>query len=209
MSLAFLSVEADAGVLARSPMQRQAAAAGARFEARDGWRVAVSYAREDAAAGGWADVSHLVKVELQGAPAVALERRRATRLGGAWWCPLTPERTLVIGGRPGAGAGAASAVDVTTCYGALALCGPGAREILSRLTAIDVREASLPVGGLRPGSVARTPGMLVREAPDRFLMLFGWALGEYMWTVVADAAAATGAGPIGVDALPEPVAGDA
>jgi glycine cleavage system aminomethyltransferase T len=209
MSLAFLSVEAEAGVLARTPMQRQAAAAGARFEGRDGWNVAVCYAGEDAAAGGWADVSHLAKVELHGAPAVALERGRAARLGGAWWCPLTVERTLVIGGAPGDRAGEATAVDVTTCYGALALCGPAAREILSRFTAIDAREASLPVCGLRPGSVARTPGLLLREAPDRFLMLFGWALGEYMWTVVADAAAATGAGPIGVDALPEPVAGDA
>jgi glycine cleavage system aminomethyltransferase T len=190
-------------------MRRRAAAAGARFEARDGWDVAVSYAGEDAAAGGWADVSHLAKIELHGRPAVALELGRAARLGGAWWCPLTAERTLVIGGAPGARAGAATAVDVTSCYAALALCGPAAREIFSRFTAIDVRESSLPVCGLRPGSVARTPGMLLREAPDRFLMLFGWALGEYMWTVVADAAAPTGAGPIGADALPEPVAGDA
>jgi glycine cleavage system aminomethyltransferase T len=209
MSLAFLSVAADEAVLARSAMERQAAAAGARFEARDGWNVAVSYAREDAAVGGWADVSHLVKVELHGTPAVALERRRATHLDGAWWCPLTSERTLVIGGQPGAGAGGANAVDVTTCYGALALCGPHAREILSCLSSVDVRDASLPVCGLRPGSIARTPGILLREAPDRFLMLFGWALGEYIWTVIADAAAATGAGPIGVDALPAIGAGDA
>jgi hypothetical protein len=40
-------------------------------------------------------------------------------------------------------------------------------------------------------------------------MLFGWALGEYMWTVVADAATGTGAGPLGVDALPVPGGGDA
>ena len=32
-------------------------------------------------------------------------------------------------------------------------------------------------------------------------MLFGAALGRYMWTVVADAAAALGGGPVGVDAL--------
>jgi hypothetical protein len=30
--------------------------------------------------------------------------------------------------------------------------------------------------------------MVLREAEDRYLMLFGAALGEYMWTVVADAA---------------------
>ena len=39
------------------------------------------------------------------------------------------------------------------------------------------------------------------EDSERFLMLFGWALGEYMWTVVSDAASALGGAPIGVDAL--------
>jgi hypothetical protein len=33
---------------------------------------------------------------------------------------------------------------------------------------------------------------VLREDEDRFLMLFGWALGEYMWTVVADAAESLG-----------------
>ena len=52
----------------------------------------------------------------------------------------------------------------------------------------------MPVGGFRPGSVARTPGYVLREDADRFLMLFGWALGEYLWTVVADAASGSAAG---------------
>ena len=71
-------------------MERQAAAAGARFELRDGWNVAVSYAGEDAAAGGWADVSHCARSSCHGAPGVELELGTATRRDGAWWCPLTP-----------------------------------------------------------------------------------------------------------------------
>ena len=50
--------------------------------------------------------------------------------------------------------------------------------------------------------------MVLREGPERFLMLFGWALGEYMWTVVADAATDRRR-PLGVDALRDAGAGDA
>jgi hypothetical protein len=59
-----------------------------------------------------------------------------------------------------------------------------------------------PVHGWRPGSVARTGGAILCEAPDRYLMLFGAALGQYVWTVVDDAARHLGGGPVGVDALP-------
>jgi hypothetical protein len=59
------------------------------------------------------------------------------------------------------------------------------------------------VRGLRPGSVARTPGLVIREDDERYLLLVGSAYGEYLWTVVADAAGHLGGGPIGVDDLLE------
>ena len=49
--------------------------------------------------------------------------------------------------------------------------------------------------------MARTGGAILCEAPDRYLMLFGAALGQYVWTLVADAAGHLGGGPVGVDAL--------
>ncbi|HEX5620909.1 MAG TPA: sarcosine oxidase subunit gamma family protein [Solirubrobacteraceae bacterium] len=202
MSFEFLSVDAarPAGgrtPLARSPMERVARAAGARFEERDGWNVAVA---SEAGGCSWTDLSHLGKLELHGSPAalgIALDLGTAMRDGETWWCPVTRGRTLAIcpSGATAAlrtrleeTAGTAAVVEVTTAYAALAISGPLAREVFARFCAIDLRPAVMPVGAFRPGSIARTPGMVLREAEDRYLMLFGAALGEYMWTVVSDAA---------------------
>ena len=49
--------------------------------------------------------------------------------------------------------------------------------------------------------MARTGGAILCEAPDRYLMLFGAALGQYVWTVVEDVARHLGGGPVGDDVL--------
>jgi glycine cleavage system aminomethyltransferase T len=188
----FLVPDAD-GAIARSPMEREALAAGARFEMRDGWNVAVSYPSESIAQVGFADSSHLRKVEVHGAH--GLELGMAERRDGAWWCPVTRDRALVIGGAGPAG------IDVTTTYAALTIAGPLARELFARFCALDLRPQQAPPCAFRPGSVARTPGYVLRENGDRFLMLFGWAFGRYMWETVADAARNLGGGPVGADAL--------
>ena len=198
MSLAFLAPTATAAV-ARSPMERQARVAGARFEVRDGWNVAVAHAGEAAhlATVAFADASHVRKYELQErGQAPALQLGRATVEGEVTWLPMTPERSLVLGGEPPDGA-----IEVTTGWGLLRLAGPLAREAFARFTAIDLRPQVTKPGDWRPGSVARTPGGILCEAEDRYLMLFGAALGSYVWTVVADAADGLGGGPIGIDAL--------
>jgi sarcosine oxidase, subunit gamma len=233
VSLEFLSPDAERAV-ARSPMERDARAAGARLEERDGWSVATAYRspeeERDAcrATVGFADVSHLGKIEVQAGredlgaitsqgAGTELELGGAVRAEGAWWCPVTVEQALVIcepgalvGVRDRLGAAASgcegrvSVTDVTTGFGALALVGPLARETFARLCAIDLRPHIAPVGAFRPGSVARTPGMVLREASGRYLLLFGASFGHYMWTAVADAAESLGGGPVGVDSL-EPV----
>jgi glycine cleavage system aminomethyltransferase T len=214
VSLDFLSPSAAA--LCRSPMERQALAAGARFEQRDGWNVAVRFDGEDAerertrSAVGFADMSHLGKLEVQGEGAGHLELGTAALADGAWWCPYTRRRALVLC-EPAAlpklrerltdPLAAASVVDVTTAFAALAFEGPLARELFARFTALDLRDPVTPVHAFRPGSVARTPGAVLRQSEERWLMLFGAALGQYMWTVVADAAEGLGGVPVGVDAL--------
>jgi heterotetrameric sarcosine oxidase gamma subunit len=225
VNLEFLSPGPDA--VARSPMERQAVAAGAVLERRDGWSVAARFDTEEAERArcaesvGFADMSSLGKIEVQAAGnelesivGASLELGTATPTDSGWLLPYTPGRAIAVCG-PGARAdllrvlsdaasgaiGHTSVIDVTTTFGAMAITGPQARETFARFTAIDLRPAALPVGGFRPGSVARTPGAILREDEDRFLMLFGSALGQYMWTVVADAAESLGGGPVGVEVL--------
>lgn len=179
---------------------------------------------------GFADRSSLAKFELQAEPqvlaalvaqateqtspgGVALEPGLAACSQGTWWCPVTPSRVLILT-EPGSAAsiraavaqaadalGSVTVVDVTCAHAALSLLGPGARELLARFCAIDVRPALAPPCSFRPGSVARTPGYLLVEAEDQLLVLVGWALGEYLWEVVADAARHLDGGPVGAEAL--------
>ena len=198
-TLAFLSPDgAEDVAVARSPMEGKAKAAGARFEIQGGWNVAVEYPGEDRARAtvGWTDVSHLRKLELQ-SDSVPGDLGEAKREGDAWICELTPTRALLIGG---VHAAPPSTVDVTTCFAALTIFGPQAREVIARFCALDLRPQVAPPGSFRPGSIARQPGMIIVEGEQRFLLLFGWAVGEYVWTVVEDAARTLGGGPVGVDA---------
>jgi sarcosine oxidase, subunit gamma len=206
-------------------MEALAAAAGARLEVRSGWNVAVSYdaseqRRLDESV-GFADRSYMTKLELHGeteslariaaqaGAGAVLEPGRAVWSGGAWWCSVTPKRALVLAepdGSPFAAVAeaadpATTAVDLTCGLVAMTLAGPGCRELLARFCAIDVRPAIAPVTSFRPGSVARTPGYLLVEREDQLLLLVGWAFGEYLWEVVADAASALGGGPVGADML--------
>lgn len=217
--------------VARSPLEPLLIDAGARLEVRDGWSVAADFGSPAAELDACqtrvalADRSQLGKVEIQ-APAdtmvelvldatggARLEPGLALRRREAWWCPLTPERVVVLTD-PGAtralrerieelagSADSVAVVEVTTAYAAIAVVGPGARELLARLSALDLRPAVTPEGGFRPGSVARVPAMVLREAGERFLLLFGAAQAHYMWTVTADAGEPLDAALVGTGAL--------
>jgi glycine cleavage system aminomethyltransferase T len=197
-------IAADADVLARSPMEALAVDAGARLEARDGWNVAVSYpAASFGESVSWCDTSHLSKLQLQGSlDPSSLPFGTAVRRDGAWWCRLTGSRALVIGARPDVPE-ELEVVDVTSVFASLTIAGPLARECFARFCALDLRPSVTPVGALRPGSIARQPGTVICEADDRYLILFGWATAEYVWSVVADAAGQLGGGPVGIDQLSE------
>ena len=197
-ALGFLSpAAASDGAIARSPMERLARRAGAQFEVQGRWNVPVEYAVESAARPvRWADVSHLRKWEVNGERAGG-KLGTARRRGAGWVCPLTKGRALVVG----SARAPAHALEVTCNYAALTILGPQARETIARFCALDLRPQKAPPHSFWPGSIARQPGMILVEAPEWFLLLFGWATGEYMWTVVEDAARHLGGGPVGVAAL--------
>jgi len=235
VTLEFLATDltqaSDARLVARSAIEPALRAAGARFEIRDGWNVATSFGSVEAEFGtcrtrvGVGDRSPLGKLEVQAPPdtltavireaseGAELELGAAARAAGAFWCPVTARRALVLTRpadtgrlregleRAAARVQAATVAEVTTTLGALAVVGPRARELFARLTALDLRPTRMPERGFRPGSVARTPAMVLRERGDRFLLLFGAAYGEYIWTVVTDAGHALGGAAVGEDAL--------
>jgi glycine cleavage system aminomethyltransferase T len=215
--------------LPASPLLPQVRAAGARVETRDGWRVGADYGSVERergacrAAVGVGDMSWLCKLELQGpaaelaavaeaAGAGELELGRATAARDAWWCPFSAQRVLAVCepahgpalretlvdaavGRP------MTVTDMTCGLAAIALVGPRARDVFARLTAIDLRGARASEASFRPGSVARVPGMVLREHGARYVLMFGSAYAQYMWTQVTDAAQPLGGMLVGADAL--------
>lgn len=196
-SLAFLTPR---GPAPESPLAAAARRDGATLDIRDGWLVPVrftSLADETAALTttvGWGDASAISKFELR-AP-TDLPPGTARHDDGGWWCPVTPSLMLVIGATS---VPTGRILDVTTQHGAVAIAGPLARETIARFCALDLRDAT--PGSFRPGSVARTPGSVLCVAPDRFLLLFGAAVSDYMWTVVGDAGRSLGGHPVGYDAF--------
>jgi glycine cleavage system aminomethyltransferase T len=203
--------------------------AGARIETRDGWRVAADYGSVEReltacrASVGVGDVSWLGKLELQGpatevaavgaaAGAGEIELGRAGGGPGTWWCPFSTRRLLAVcdpartpevrdslgqaaSGRP------VSMTDLTCALAGIVLAGPRARDVLARLSALDLRPGVTPEASFRAGSVARIPAMVLRERGDRYVLMFGSAYARYMWAQVTDAAEPLGGRVAGADAL--------
>lgn len=222
----------------RSPIEWMHRRKGARFGERAGWRVVADFGAtptELAACRisvGVADLSFLGKLELQGEPGVVaeivaqlaggatLEPGRATLCDEVWWCPITTRRVLAVTppeltGRlrdeleaAASGERFASMHELTTAFGSNAVVGPLAREAFARTTALDLRPDRFSEAAFAPVSVARTPGMVLRQDGDRYLHLFGAGFAQYTWTVFVDAAEHLGGRAVGVDALRAPRASE-
>ncbi len=243
MSVEFLAPDAAEpfnGVMPalRSPIEWVHRDAGARLAERSGWRLVADYgdaAREVAACErsvGVADLSHLGKLELQGAAEVvssivasvaggaSLALGRAATHEGVWWCPITAERVLAVTPpeatarvrddlEAAAEESFASVHELTTAFGSNGVVGPLAREAFARSTALDMRPGAFGEAAFAPVSVARVPGMVLRTGTESFVHLFGAGYAHYVWTVFVDAAEHLGGRAVGVDAYGEEARSDA
>ncbi|HJU48432.1 MAG TPA: hypothetical protein VJ689_09875 [Gaiellaceae bacterium] len=186
---------ADAGALARSPMDRAQRDAGATFAERDGWLVPISLPgeAERLAAAGVADLSHVTKLEVRPAG-------EAPATGGIWY-PISRRRALLLGTAAQAAAARGwltgrLVVDVTAQHGVIVLVGPEAPAVLRRLTHLH----HFPAGGELAHITVH-----VLERGGGYWIVFPQEYGHYLWEVVVDRAEPFGGGPVGVDALPAEV----
>jgi sarcosine oxidase subunit alpha len=218
MTLEFLSPVVDRAPVAASPLDPWLEAAGARFEERDGWRVAMDLGapREETDACrdgvGIADRSAMGKLELSGRPNALTAILDGLLVEDAVLWRSSPDRALAVC-EPGATSSVRTRlqeacdaspgcglVDLTAGLAAFELRGPLARAVLERLTAIDVRPQSLAPGGVRPGQVARVPAALFRLEPQAFLILVGAPEAPDAWEIALDAGAPLGLRPVGEEA---------
>ena len=179
--------------VAQSPLTAMHRRHGATMQFRDGWMVATSYRGEPMASeNAIVDLAHRPTREINGPEAgrmladlcggdVPLRRIHA----GAGWQAyrLTAGRAIVFGKVPHTIAGA---LDATGGWVTLALIGPHAERILNKVTAVDLRERTLPVHGCCQGPIFGVNTLFGRFA-NRFELHICGDSAEFVWEVLLDA----------------------
>jgi sarcosine oxidase subunit alpha len=97
----------------------------------------------------------------------------------------------------------AHVANVTSTYAAINLAGPRARDVIARLTELDLSATALPYLAAVEGAVAGIPTLLLRVGfvgELGFEMHFPADYGEAMWDALLEAGAEFGIRPFGVEA---------
>ena len=184
--------------------------AGARFAVHHGWDVPESFA--GAAREGpvvrdaeLADVSWIAKWDVKGFQGLP-------PTGQASWWHLGAGHYLVTcdpGDREGALAGMAPpacCTDVTSVYAALLLAGYRSREVLRKLTSLNVSDLALPHGGCGQTSLAHVHAAVLRRDLDglpAFMVLVSREYAESVWEALMHAGREFNIEPFGLQALGE------
>jgi glycine cleavage system aminomethyltransferase T len=167
-----------------------------------GWELPAWYTGEVEAVRlsvGISDASYLYKLDFRGqAEELHLPLAPPARL----W-KLTPTHALIVSTLPPPNISAASlaVTDVTSLYSAILLAGPKAREVLQKLTTLNVREGSMPDGTARQTRMAHVNATILRsdcEGLPGFLILNTRDLAEHVWSALLHAGSEFGARPFGL-----------
>ncbi|MEM1045450.1 MAG: sarcosine oxidase subunit gamma family protein [Pseudomonadota bacterium] len=116
---------------------------------------------------------------------------------------LSPDQWMVLTGK-GEEAGVQHALaqalsgahhqiaDVTDYYTILALSGPRAREILMKLTMLDLHERAFKAGEVRGTLLMHTQAVLYQSGGDGaeggpvFDIIVRWSMADYLWCLIAE-----------------------
>ncbi len=91
--------------------------------------------------------------------------------------------------------------DVTSNFTAVQIVGPRSRDLLRKLTALDLRPAQFPDLACAQGSLARIHALVLRadiQAHLAYQVYCGREFGAYMWDALLDAGQEFGARPFGL-----------
>jgi sarcosine oxidase gamma subunit len=191
--------------VAQSPLNELHHRHGAAMLLRDGWIIATRYPHEsEAAENTIVDLAHRPTWEING-PEVGRKLNelcggdvaiRKIYPGAGWEVyRLTAGRAIVFGKMPNT---ITAALDVTGGWVTLALIGPEAERILNKVTAVDLRERTLPVHGCCQGPIFGVNTLFGRFA-NRFELHICGDSAEFLWEVLLDAGGEFGLKPAGAE----------
>ena len=106
-------------------------------------------------------------------------------------------RTIEAGAEPSS---CVHSTDVTSGFAGFVLVGPRARDLLARVTSLDLRARSLPDGGCAQCPMARIHAIVARSdwgALAAYRVLVARDVGEYCWDALREAGHDLGLAPIG------------
>jgi glycine cleavage system aminomethyltransferase T len=185
-------------------MERQSALHRCHIEAKaqlqsfNGWQLPAWYTESSSeikavhAAVGISDASYLFKLDLR-------DKIPVSRPAQLW--QLTPSHSLVTSPLPIAFEVSTSVTDVTSLYSAILLAGPRSREVLQKLTTLNVRKAAMPEGAARQTRLAHVNAIILRidgAGMPGFLILNTRDLAEHVWGALLHAGGPFGARPFGM-----------
>lgn len=186
--------------ISRGPLLERHRQSSATVELLEGWQVAVRYPQQpNRTCNALVDLSHVPTFEINESETQVLCGHdvplRSIHSGdGRHIYRLTPSRVIVFGNvSPSIGV-----IDVTGGWASLALIGPDAERILNKVTAVDLRDRTLPVQTCCQGPIFGVNTLFGRFA-DRFELHVCSDSAEFLWEVLMDAGAEFGLRPAGIE----------